>query len=391
MFTGIVEGFYGRPYSHSQRDVLLGHLARIPSPAYLYAPKNDRFHRLEWRLPYPAEEWERLAATIARASDKGVGFLFGVSPRGFRKGEEHLLARKASRALDAGAAGIAVLFDDIPDSATAELASAQVRFARDALSGIECRVLVCPSVYCLELLDRYGGGSYLEEWRASCPADWQVLWTGDGVVSREIDGRSAARAAELLGRRPVIWDNLLADDYCLRRTYLGSLRGRTASGCSYLLNPSRIFPVALHGAMELAAASGAPREWPPELGPHVPGWELLAEFHWLPWGTGETGAELLGRVSDGFRGTGEEEVLQWLSGSTESLSELCASLESVEGGFDLLPLVLDLQRFLSILARSIRESESGSRGAILRRLLLERLPYEHPLAATVLGLLDGEA
>jgi hypothetical protein len=390
LFTGIVEGFYGKPYSASQRDILLDYIKRLCNPSYVYAPKNDRYHRIDWRIPYPDETWSTLCAAMSRASMNGVHFVFAVSPWQFLPGEEEILRMKACRALEGGAAGIAVLFDDIPDTASPTLADMQIEFAERALRGTGCDITVCPSIYCIELMERLDGHAYLDAWRESCPAEWDIFWTGDEVISRELDEGTISRASELLGKKPVIWDNILADDYCLRRTFLGGLQGRTGSGLfSCFVNPSSIFPVALHAAMELVSAEGAEREWPAELGPHLSGWELLSEFHHLPWTPGETGAELLRRIEDGFAGRGEAEAVEWLGEAMDSLSELCSSLEGIEGGFDLMPLVLDLNRFFSIISRAMRDAEPDSRKDYLAYLLLERLPYEHPVALLARRLLDG--
>ena len=66
--SGVVEGFYGRPWSWRKRHHLLATLAADGMTAYLYAPKNDPLHRDRWREPYPAADLDRfaaLAATIA--------------------------------------------------------------------------------------------------------------------------------------------------------------------------------------------------------------------------------------------------------------------------------------------------------------------------------------
>jgi len=58
------------------------------------------------------------------------------------------------------------------------------------------------------------------------------------------------------------------------------------------------------------------------------------------------------------------------------VGRLTEELPELSGGFDLLPHALDLRRMLSIAFRSLSEGDAG----MLRYLLEERLPYEHPLA-----------
>ena len=51
---GIVEGFYGEPWSHSARLDAIGFLAPRGLNAYVYAPKDDAKHRADWRVPNDA-------------------------------------------------------------------------------------------------------------------------------------------------------------------------------------------------------------------------------------------------------------------------------------------------------------------------------------------------
>ncbi len=135
MLCGVVEGFYGKPYRARQRGILIRNLSLLDEAAFVYAPKNDPFHRLRWREDYPAGEWSQLADNIVDAAESGVEFIFGISPWQFNNGDCENLRRKAGRAVDAGASGIAVLFDDIPETADGSLAARQLELARKALDG----------------------------------------------------------------------------------------------------------------------------------------------------------------------------------------------------------------------------------------------------------------
>lgn len=47
---------------------------------YLYAPKDDPYHRERWREPYPKNEWRALLNLIRAAQDHRIDFVYG-SPR----------------------------------------------------------------------------------------------------------------------------------------------------------------------------------------------------------------------------------------------------------------------------------------------------------------------
>src|SRR3954452_2291174 len=77
---GIVEGFYGTPWSHVARLDAISFLAPRGLNAYVYAPKDDAKHRADWRVPYDAKERRPSRAGAAPAAARGAGFGFAISP-----------------------------------------------------------------------------------------------------------------------------------------------------------------------------------------------------------------------------------------------------------------------------------------------------------------------
>ncbi len=377
---GVVEGFYGKPYSPPMRRGIIRRLSVLPDPVYLYAPKDDPFHRMAWRQTYPQNAREELAKVMAFAVEQGVEFFFGLSPWKFMDDEAFRVREKLDAAVSDGAAGVCLLFDDIPETSDSGLAERHLAFAEEALRGLDVPVLMCPSVYCRAFLeDNPGAERYLEAWRKGFNPDWDVLWTGPDVVSRSLSGLD--EASLLLGKDPVIWDNLLADDYCVRRVFFGSLEGRVVSGTPLLLNPSCIFPVALHGVMELVGALGGGWEWPAELGPRVSGWNLMRDFHFTPWETGPGGAPALEALRNSIDGDAASALI-WLNRALAEADELADRVTRVIGGWDLYPLIRDMTRVLSIWRRALSEKEPSSRRNRLHYLMHCRLPHENPLAAS---------
>ena len=54
--AGVIEGFYGRPWSWDQRKDLFRTMRQFGMNAYMYAPKDDLKHRAHWREPYTESE-----------------------------------------------------------------------------------------------------------------------------------------------------------------------------------------------------------------------------------------------------------------------------------------------------------------------------------------------
>ena len=115
---GIVEGFYGQPWSHSARLEAISFLAPRGLNAYVYAPKDDAKHRADWRVPYDADERVRFRELAAHAVANEARFGFAISP-GLDVTYEDPADRAAILAkleplLAVGVPWFLLLLDDIP-------------------------------------------------------------------------------------------------------------------------------------------------------------------------------------------------------------------------------------------------------------------------------------
>ena len=74
---GLIEGFYGPPWSWAARAEVLrfGHERGLD--LYLYGPKDDPLHRERWREPYPTAELDGFARLVA---DDTMQVGFAISP-----------------------------------------------------------------------------------------------------------------------------------------------------------------------------------------------------------------------------------------------------------------------------------------------------------------------
>lgn len=271
---GVVEGFYGCPWSQAQRLTLLEWLAAWGLNTYFYAPKDDLKHRALWREPYDAEECAKLRELIDACRARGLRFFYGLSPGldiRYSEAEELACLRRRYEQLHAlGAEHFALLFDDIAgELAPADrrrwtsVAQAQCHVANEVFAWLRqqapgARFLFCPTAYCGRMArQQLGGPGYLETLGRELAAGMDILWTGPEIVSREIPVESIRQLRATLGRPPVLWDNLFANDYDLRRLYCGPYAGRPAAlrdeVRGILLNPNNEFPVNFVPVRTLAA------------------------------------------------------------------------------------------------------------------------------------------
>ena len=47
---------------------------------YLYAPKDDPYHRERWTEPYPRNQWQALLQLIRQAQARRIDFVYGFHP-----------------------------------------------------------------------------------------------------------------------------------------------------------------------------------------------------------------------------------------------------------------------------------------------------------------------
>ena len=74
---GIIEGFYGTPWSWDERRAVCTALAASGMDTYVYAPKDDPLHRERWRDPYD-EGFLRDLGELVEDDTLRVGF--AISP-----------------------------------------------------------------------------------------------------------------------------------------------------------------------------------------------------------------------------------------------------------------------------------------------------------------------
>ncbi len=278
---GVVEGFYGRPWSAAQRSRLFDWMSRWGLNSYLYAPKDDLKHRAAWRGTYDEPELRELTRLIRKARHAQVDFIYGIGPgldlRFGSPADLLALERRLAQLQSAGCRSFALLFDDVPLELKAvdrkrfgTPARAQAEVANRLWRGLASRgaLLFCPTVYC----GRMAGGrvpesEYLNELGERLDGAIQVLWTGPEIISEEITVASIRELRRVLRRKPLIWDNLHANDYDLRRIYVGPYAGRPLALryelAGILTNPNCEFEANYVPIRTLAAYLKARGSWQP--------------------------------------------------------------------------------------------------------------------------------
>ena len=132
-----------------------------------------------------------------------------------------LLVEKCRQARSLGVTSFALCLDDVDPGTTPRgfpsLAAAH-RWLVDGLhtalaphpSSLAPRLFVVPTYYWTE--GARANAAYTAEFARGIPADVDLFWTGAVVRDHDITAAKAREAADLLGRRPVVWLNYASND-----------------------------------------------------------------------------------------------------------------------------------------------------------------------------------
>ncbi|KAK7484918.1 hypothetical protein BaRGS_00023838 [Batillaria attramentaria] len=245
--AGVVEGFYGVPWSADQRKILFSWMQEMSLNTYMYAPKDDYKHRAYWRELYSVEEADNLTTLIESAHEKGVTFVYAISPGldiSFSSAKDvQALKRKLAQVAAFGCQAFAILFDDIdPELSEADQsvfsssACAQVSVTNEVYEHLgQPKFLFCPTEYCASrALPTVGSSGYLNTIGSKLLPGIDVMWTGCKVISKKISIQTLEDISTVLKRAPVIWDNIHANDYDPRRIFLGPYDGRSPEIIPYI-------------------------------------------------------------------------------------------------------------------------------------------------------------
>ena len=238
-FSGVIEGFYGPPWSHGDRLDMLRFMGRVGLDVYIYAPKDDPFHRSRWREPYPEDERQQLQELVVTAKKEGVEFWYAISPGltiTYSDSTDYRdLVRKIDQVADLGVEHFGLFVDDVPPQLTHDadreafgtLARAHVALTNKLHEHLAARgqtLALTPTTY----TNAWGDLEYLAEIGAGVAQEVTILWTGPDVASPTISAAQASDWGRLLRRKPLLWDNYPVNDYARWRLFLGPFTGRAA-------------------------------------------------------------------------------------------------------------------------------------------------------------------
>lgn len=237
-YRGVIEGFYGTPYSHDDRVDLLQWEAAHGMNIFVDAPKEDPYVRSLWRQQYPPAELTQMLAEVRLAARLGIAWVPDVGP-GVAEipspnvavpdrdicfscpSDLALLVAKFRPFVAAGSKMVMVSFDDTVKASSWPQDASAYGTGDAAYGTMNAELLdrlakALPGVTILTVPSDYSGTSsttYLSAFSAHLDPGIVVMWTGTQVVATTIKGSDAAAFDKIVHRRVVVWDNYPVNDY----------------------------------------------------------------------------------------------------------------------------------------------------------------------------------
>ena len=270
-YRGVVEGFYGTPWSHEVRLSLIDFYGANKMNTYIYGPKDDPYHSCpDWRLPYPEDEAENISELVRACGKNRVDFVWAIHPgQDIKWNEEDYrnLLNKFNMMYDLGVRAFAIFFDDISGDGTNPTRQAELlnrlnaEFVKE--KGDVRPLIVCPTDYS-RLWANPGETGNLAIYGKTLDPSIEVFWTGDYVCS-DLTRETMEWVNSRIRRPAFYWWNFPVTDYARHIVMQGPAYGldtTLTSGdlCGIVSNPmeyGEASKIALYGVADYSWNTGA--------------------------------------------------------------------------------------------------------------------------------------
>ena len=261
---GVVEGFYGTPWSHQARLSLIDFYGRYKMNTYIYGPKDDPYHSSpDWRKPYPEDEAADIKELVEACRANYVDFVWAIHPGQDIKWNEEDYAALVAKFEDMYALGVrafAIFFDDISGDGANPYRQVELlnRLGEEfvKVKGDVAPLIICPTDYNRSWANPTERGSLAVYGRELDPSV-RVFWTGDYVCS-DLTPATLEWVGTRIQRPALYWWNFPVTDYCRHIVMQGPVYGLdqtlTAENlCGFVSNPmehAEASKLALYGVAD---------------------------------------------------------------------------------------------------------------------------------------------
>lgn len=276
---GVVEGFYGTPWSHEVRLSLIDFYGRNKMNTYIYGPKDDPYHSSpNWRLPYPPDEEAKLRQLVDACRRNRVNFVWAIHPgKDIKWNDEDYanLISKFNHMYDIGVRSFALFFDDIEGEGTDPHRQAALinDLTRDFVKkkGDVEPLMICPTDYS-QMWANPGEDGTLAVYGRELEPEANVFWTGS-VVCSDLTPETLDFINTRIKRPALYWWNFPVSDYCRNYILQGPAYGLDTSLTSNEVAGIVSNPMEHGEASKLAIYGVADYSWNPSAYAPLDNWE----------------------------------------------------------------------------------------------------------------------
>lgn len=230
-YRGVVEGFYGEPWSHADRLDLLSFYGKHKMNTYIYGPKDDQYHSSPyWRKAYPKAEATQIVELIEAAHKHKVDFVWAIHPGKDIKwnvADRDSLLQKFEMMYDLGVRSFAVFFDDISGEGTDPVKQSELlNYIYDHFMTKKPdtkQLIICPTEY-NKSWSNPAAGSYLDILGDMLYPQIEIMWTGDRVIA-DMSKQGMEWINNRIKRKAYVWWNFPVNDYVRDHLLLGQVYG----------------------------------------------------------------------------------------------------------------------------------------------------------------------
>lgn len=225
---GVVEGFYGNPWSTEDRKRQFEFYGENKMNVYIYGPKDDPYHRAKWREPYPDAEAAVIKELVQAAHENKVQFVWALHPGNdiqWTEADRKNVVNKLELMYAMGVRAFSLFFDDIGGDGTDPTRQSElVNYVTENF--INKYPELPPIIFCPTSYNRAwaGDGAYLRTIGSLMDKGVRIMWTGNSVVDM-INKSDMDWINSQIGRNAYIWLNYPTNDYCIDRMLMGPTYG----------------------------------------------------------------------------------------------------------------------------------------------------------------------
>ena len=225
---GLVEGYYGNPYSEADRMSLFEMFGRMKMNVYIYGPKDDVYHKDRWRENYPADLGNKIREYVDAAKANKVDFVWAIHPGNdiqWNDTDRRNVVNKLKSMYELGVRTFAVFFDDVwgGEGTRGDKQAELMNYVTDELAKAYDDVkpcIICPTQY----NKGWSNGDYLTTLGNTMNKDVRIMWTGNSVVDM-INKSDMQWINSQISRKAYIWLNYPVTDYCINHLLMGPTYG----------------------------------------------------------------------------------------------------------------------------------------------------------------------